>query len=67
LTGEFPEGKIVRRTHKARERNFQVIKIAMENFKKLNGKLFCQVCKFDYEKIYGEIGQDFIEGIMQLL
>src|SRR5665647_118832 len=62
LTGEFPEGKIVGRTHKARERNFQVIKIAKENFKKLNGKLFCQICKFNYEKIYDEIGQHFFEG-----
>lgn len=62
LTGEFPEGKIVERTHKARERNSQVIFLAKEKFKKENGKLFCQVCGFDFEKTYGNIGKDFIEG-----
>lgn len=54
LTGEFPEGKIVERMHKARERNNQVISFAKEKFKKQNGRLFCQV--------YGDIGKDFIEG-----
>jgi 5-methylcytosine-specific restriction protein A len=62
LTGEFPEGKIVERTHKARERNSQVILLAKEKFKKEKGRLFCQVCGFDFENIYGEIGKDFIEG-----
>jgi hypothetical protein len=62
LTGEFPEGKIVERTHKARERNSQVITLAKESFKKLNGKLFCQVCGFNFEDTYGSIGKDFIEG-----
>lgn len=62
LTGEFPEGKIVERTHKARERNNQVISLAKEKFKKQNGRLFCQVCGFDFEKVYGDIGKDFIEG-----
>jgi 5-methylcytosine-specific restriction protein A len=62
LTGDFPEGKIVERTHKARERNSKVITLAKENFKRKYGKLFCQACGFDFEKVYGEIGQDFIEG-----
>ena len=62
LTGEFPEGKIVERMHKARERNNQVIFLAKEKFKKENGRLFCQVCGFDFEKTYGNIGKDFIEG-----
>lgn len=62
LTDEFPEGKIVERTHKARERNSQVISLAKERFKKKNGRLFCQVCGFDFEKTYGSIGKDFIEG-----
>jgi hypothetical protein len=62
LTGDFPEGKIVERTHKARERNNQVIAFAKENFKKNNGRLYCQICNFDFEKTYGSIGKDFIEG-----
>lgn len=62
LTGEFPEGKIVERTHNSRERNYQVISLAKERFKKLHGRLFCQVCEFNFEEKYGEIGKNFIEG-----
>ncbi len=62
LTGEFPEGKIVERMHKTRERNTVVVQIAKDNFKKRYGKLFCEACGFDFEKKYGLIGKDFIEG-----
>jgi 5-methylcytosine-specific restriction protein A len=62
LTGEFPEGKLVERTHKARERNSQVIDLAKSNYKKNHGKLFCQACHFDFEDKYGIEGKDFIEG-----
>lgn len=62
LTGEFPEGKIVERIHKARERNSQVISLAKDRFKKLHGRLYCQVCKFDFEEKYGAVGKDFIEA-----
>lgn len=61
-TGEFPEGKVVERIHKARERNSQVVKIAKDNFKKTHTKLYCQACGFDFANKYGEIGKDFIEG-----
>ena len=62
LSGEFPEGKIIERKHKARERNPLVIAIAKENFKTKNGKLFCEICEFDFEDKYGELGKGFIEG-----
>lgn len=62
LAGDFPEGKIVERIHKVRERNSQVISLAKEQFKKLQGRLFCQACGFDFEENYGQIGKDFIEG-----
>tara|TARA_R110000744_G_scaffold242323_1_gene359458 strand:+ start:278 stop:1048 length:771 start_codon:yes stop_codon:yes gene_type:complete len=62
LDGEFPEGKVAERKHKFRERNSKVIKLAKENFKDKHGHLFCQVCEFDFEKVYGEIGVDFIEA-----
>ena len=62
LSGEFPEGKVVERTHTARERNRHVIQIAKQNYKKKHGRLFCQVCGFDFEKKYGKYGKDFIEG-----
>jgi len=60
--GEFPEGKIVERTHKSHERNNQVVKLAKENYKLKNGGLFCQVCGFDFEKTYGNLGKHFVEG-----
>lgn len=59
---EFPEGKEIEKIHKSRERNSQVIQIAKSIFKQRNGKLFCQICGFDFEKVYGEVGKDFIEG-----
>jgi 5-methylcytosine-specific restriction protein A len=59
---EFAEGEILERMHKSRERNIQVVQIAKDNFRKYHGKLFCEVCGFDFEAIYGEIGKDFIEG-----
>jgi len=62
LDGEFPEGKIVERMHMSRERNLQVMSLAKQHFKRLHGRLFCQVCGFDFEKTYGSLGFDFIEG-----
>jgi predicted HNH restriction endonuclease len=65
-TGEdddgFPEGRFILRKHLSRERNSEVIKRAKDNFKKKNGKLYCEVCKFDFEERYGVIGKEFIEG-----
>lgn len=59
---DFPEGKEIERKHKLRDRNQVVIKSAKEAFKQKNGKLYCQVCGFDFQAKYGEIGSDFIEG-----
>ena len=61
LNNEFPEGKIVERKHKARERNKNLIEEVKTNYKNRFGKLVCQVCDFNFEKKYGEIGEDFIE------
>lgn len=57
---EFPEGKVLYRMHRQRERNQKMI----ENFKQKaleSGKLYCQVCGFDFFKTYGELGKGFIE------
>ena len=58
----FPEGKIVERKHKARERNTELVRQAKQLFKEKNGNLFCQVCGFDFEKTFGTIGKNFIEA-----
>ena len=62
LDERFPEGKIIERIHKSRERNYKVINLAKEKFIKKNGRLFCQVCGFDFENTYGKLGKGFIEG-----
>lgn len=59
---QFPEGKLVERKHLSRERNQKLIKEAKRRFKLTHGKLFCQICYFNFEEVYGQIGVDFIEG-----
>lgn len=58
----FPEGKRVERKHHERERDSKLIQLVKEKFKRENGKLFCQLCKFDFEVRYGERGIGFIEA-----
>lgn len=58
----FPEGKIIERFHKSRERSSKVVQIAKQNFKNKYGKVFCQICNFNFEDKYGIIGKDFIEA-----
>lgn len=59
---EFPEGRELERKHRSRERNQAAIKAAKDAFVKKHGKLFCQVCGFDFLDKYGEVGRGFIEG-----
>ena len=59
---EFPEGKEILKLHILRERSPKLIRLAKEKFKKENGKLFCEICDFDFEKEYGQIGKDYIEA-----
>lgn len=61
-TDEFEEGKEKLRLHKIRERDQQLIIDAKKRFKKKYGQLFCEVCGYKFEKVYGERGKDFIEG-----
>lgn len=61
LGDEFPEGRIVERKHIARERNKKLIAEVKVNFRSKYGDLYCQVCEFNFENVYGEIGQNFIE------
>ena len=58
----FPEGKIKFRLHLYRERNPKVIKKAKDNFIKKNKKIYCEICGFCYEDVYGDVGKGYIEG-----
>lgn len=58
----FPEGKKILRMHICRERNQNLINNAKKSFKKKHGRLYCEICNFDFFETYGKIGEDYIEG-----
>jgi hypothetical protein len=58
---EAQEGDLLTRTHLARERNPKLVKAKRDWFIKKHGKLFCEVCKFDFVAHYGERGKGFME------
>lgn len=58
---EAEEGKLLTRVHTTRERNAALTLKKKNHFKQTNGRLFCEVCGFDFENKYGQHGVDFIE------
>ncbi len=58
----FPEGKLVERKHKSRERNSKLITEVKSDFLKKYKRLYCTVCDFDFERNYGKRGREFIEA-----
>lgn len=61
MDDEFPEGKLVERSHKRRERNKKIIELKKTEFIKAHGKIYCEVCEFDFQEKYGERGTNFCE------
>lgn len=55
-----PEGDPKVRTHHQRERSRELVLMAKQVFRKQNGRLFCEVCGFDFGKTYG--APNFIEA-----
>jgi 5-methylcytosine-specific restriction protein A len=58
---EFPEGKVLFRAHRSRERNRTLIEAAKSLALHRDGALRCQACDFDFKAAYGKIGDGFIE------
>lgn len=58
---EAPEGKLLTRLHKSRERRRDLVEKKKKKELKENGRLSCAACKFDFWKAYGERGKGFIE------
>jgi len=58
---DIPEGREKYVRHKTRERNPEIVKAKKKTFKTEYGKLFCEVCLFDFSKTYGSRGDSFIE------
>jgi len=57
----FPEGRILFRLHRSRERNRNLVKRVKQRAKARHGKLACAACQFDFAATYGSLGDDFIE------
>lgn len=57
---EVPEGRLLYRRHRARERN-SALAARKKAAAKASGRLECEACHFDFERAYGELGKDFIE------
>lgn len=58
---EYPEGKVLLKLHKVRERNATLIRKKKQRVFDKTGRLTCEVCAFDFYKVYGELGQGFAE------
>ena len=56
------EGKVIYKLHKLRERDSKINKKKKEVYFKKHGKLNCEVCDFDFYKVYGDIGKGFMEA-----
>ena len=58
---EFPEGRILTRLHKIKERSPSVVKRKKDSVLRRKGRLVCEACDFDFETKYGMIGKGFAE------
>jgi len=58
---ETDEGKVVIALHKMRERNGPFAKKRKDQVLKSTGQLACEVCKFDYQLVFGAHGYGFAE------
>jgi 5-methylcytosine-specific restriction protein A len=58
---EFPEGKLLARLHVCRERNPEAVSAKKKQTLETSGRLACEVCRFDFESRYGQIGSGYAE------
>ncbi len=58
---EAPEGRILFRMHRSRERNFKLVQARKAQAKQLHGVLACEACGFDFTTVYGALGEGYIE------
>jgi len=58
---EAPEGRLLYRHHRVRERSRRLKIKKVEAALKAHGKVVCEACGFDFGEVYGERGEGFIE------
>ncbi|GAA3144659.1 HNH endonuclease [Streptomyces rectiviolaceus] len=56
-----PEGRVLYRRHRTRERNKALRTRKIASVLKQGGTLSCEACGFDFAKVYGERGKGYIE------
>ena len=56
-----PEGRLLLRRHRARERNKGLRKKKIASVLRKGGSLACEACGFDFEEVYGERGAGYVE------
>ncbi len=56
-----PEGRLLMRRHRARERNKSLRKKKIASVLQRGGTLACEACGFDFEETYGDRGAGYIE------
>jgi len=55
------EGRLTVRSSTQRRRSQRLRDEAIRKFKREHsGRLICEVCEFDFEEVYGELGEDYI-------
>jgi 5-methylcytosine-specific restriction protein A len=59
--GEAPEGALLTRVHRVRERSRKLVAQRKEQALSATGSLACEACGFDFAKVYGPHGEGFIE------
>ncbi len=58
---EAREGQLLTRVHRVRERNAAIVKRKKKSYLQKHGHLNCEACGFDFQKVYGDRGEGFIE------
>jgi 5-methylcytosine-specific restriction enzyme A len=58
---EAPEGHVLTRLHRQRERNRALVAAKKQRILAATGHLRCEVCGFDFATTYGERGKGFME------
>jgi 5-methylcytosine-specific restriction enzyme A len=58
---EAPEGQILTRLHQIRERSRKLVSQKKRSVLAKTGRLECEACGFDFERIYGDRGAGFAE------
>lgn len=61
INDSVSEGAILYKLHKSRERSSKIVMDKKKQVLAKHGKLCCEVCAFDFEAVYGELGVGFIE------